>query len=390
MKATHITKECNTSQHHNSQEPLHFLDGIRGFMALNVVLCHFVVVYYPQMYFLDRAQSIGGVLSLFALTPLSILINGDIAVRYFFVLTGFLVGRSAFLKDIQPQQILSRCANRYKRLFPIVTIVTVFTFLTMVFHLQKHNDIATLALNGEFLTYYCNFEPSIFNLLINVFLYPYIRTSAYVGPFWTIRYEFWGYILTLIVCHLLKENKFRKLWYIVVAVLCLSQLSSHYVPFVLGALVADFLYNQNPDYFEVYYKKWIHHKFFVALCMVAGLYFASCPMNFTTLHSFLGYIPKVSTDLIRSFGVALSLYAMLHLLKIQNFFASKLFLFFGNLSFEVYALHWSLMLTLQSWLFSKFMRIFSYHSAALCAFFITLPVIYISAYVLHILLKPKL
>lgn len=32
------------------QDRLEYLDGIRSLMAINVVLCHFVEVYYPQMY----------------------------------------------------------------------------------------------------------------------------------------------------------------------------------------------------------------------------------------------------------------------------------------------------------------------------------------------------
>ncbi len=78
------------------QDRLEYLDGIRSLMAINVVLCHFVEVYYPQMYYQAYAESMGGVLSWFASTPLSVLVNGNVAVQYFFVLTGFLVARSVF------------------------------------------------------------------------------------------------------------------------------------------------------------------------------------------------------------------------------------------------------------------------------------------------------
>lgn len=377
----------DTALQSKNQEPLYFLDGIRGLMALNVILCHFVVVYYPQMYFLNHADSLGGFLSLFAKTPLSVLINGDVAVRYFFVLTGFLVGRTSFLKNIQPHQIVSRSIKRYTRLFPIVAISTIFTFFTMIFQLQKHHSIVDLALNGSFLTYYCDFEPTIFNLLINIFVYPFIRTSDYVGPFWSIRYEFWGYILTLVVCHLLKEYKYRRVGYAIIAVLCFSQLSSDYVPFILGAFVADLLYNQNPDCFDKFCKNWIHSKFVVFSCLIIGLYFACCPMSFTTIYRVFEYVPKLTTDLLRSLGVAMVLFAMHHLPKLQTWFSGRLFLSLGKVSFEVYALHWPIMLTLQAWLFSKFIVITSYDFAAMAAFFATLPVIYAASHCVRLLLK---
>ena len=91
----------NNSNRTVSKEPiskLYYLDGMRGLMAINVILCHFVCVYFPQMYFQNFAQESSDFLSLFATTPLSATVNGNIAVMYFMALTGFLVGMSTFTK----------------------------------------------------------------------------------------------------------------------------------------------------------------------------------------------------------------------------------------------------------------------------------------------------
>ena len=95
---------------------LPYLEGLRGVMAVNVILSHFVIVYYPEMYFPEYAQD-GGLLTLFAKTPLSIFVNGNIAVQFFFVLTGFLVCRSVILNDAErPSLIVEKFINRYFRL----------------------------------------------------------------------------------------------------------------------------------------------------------------------------------------------------------------------------------------------------------------------------------
>ncbi len=39
---------------------LEWLDGLRGIMALIVIVNHFVVVFYPQMYYDSFAQNSGG------------------------------------------------------------------------------------------------------------------------------------------------------------------------------------------------------------------------------------------------------------------------------------------------------------------------------------------
>jgi len=88
-----INRTCN-SEKGSTTGKLAYLEGIRGLMAFNVVLCHFICIYYPQMYFPDFEGVSKGFLCYFSTTPLSILINGNIAVQYFFVLTGFLVGKT--------------------------------------------------------------------------------------------------------------------------------------------------------------------------------------------------------------------------------------------------------------------------------------------------------
>lgn len=370
-----------------SSEKLPFLDGIRGCMALNVILCHFVCVYFPQMYFQYYADTIGGPLSLFANTPLSVLVNGNIAVQYFFTLTGFLVGRSFFTKAIPSGEIASRSVKRYFRLLPVVLLTTLFTFATMVLRLQKHLQIADSVMNGAFLTNYCNFDPSWPDLLINIFVYPFIRYSAYVGPFWTIRYEFFGYILSMVVCLIFRENKFRKLGYAAAAVLCFSQLNANYVPFLLGVFAADLQYNQNPDFLEPFYQKWIHRKITISLLLLLGLYFACCPMYFTSIYAIWGHVPKIGTETLRAFGVALVLYALLQLPRVQHGLSHPFLLFLGRYSFEVFAIHWPIMLSFQAWLFSVLIQSLPYAPAAVLAFLITIPVIYCSAVLMAVLVK---
>ncbi len=40
---------------------LKYLDGLRGLMSINVIICHFICVYYPEMYTLAWAEKYGGV-----------------------------------------------------------------------------------------------------------------------------------------------------------------------------------------------------------------------------------------------------------------------------------------------------------------------------------------
>lgn len=94
------------------------------------------------MYYQKFADSIGGTLSLFSKTPLSVMVNGNVAVVYFFVLTGFLVEKSNYKRKSDITQIVKKSLVRYIRLLPVVLVATVFTYLSMKFGLQYHIRIA--------------------------------------------------------------------------------------------------------------------------------------------------------------------------------------------------------------------------------------------------------
>ncbi len=364
-----------------------FLDGLRGLMAINVIICHFICVYFPQMYFEKFAEQDESILTVFAKTPLSILVNGDIAVRYFFVLTGLLVGISVFTKKPSGEDVIKKCANRYFRLLPIVLLATLFTYVCMVFGLQNHLNILDKVPYGDFLDDYCNFTPSIMNLLKNIFFNPFCRMSDYVGPFWTIRYEFWGYVFSMVACYVLKDSKYRRLSYIAVSAALFVQHLPQYIPFFLGIFVADLLFNKNETLLGRYYENILHKKWFWICCYAVGLYFAACPMYFTGIYSLWGKIPYLDTKLLRAVGIALIIFVTMKSSVMQRIFEFKLFRWLGKISFEVYAIHWPLMLSVEAGAFMMLINKYDYNIAACLAFAITLPLIYISAILLHILVR---
>lgn len=371
----------------NSKGKLSYLEGMRALMALNVILCHFVCVYYPQMYF--KGEEYSGALSMFATTPLSALVNGNIAVAFFFALTGFLVGRSVFLKGDGIKVLPGKAGNRYLRLLPTVAIATLFTFLTMKMGIQNHLSITNENVNIKYLSGFCNFDATVGSLLLNIFFEPFVRTSSYIGPFWTIKYEFWGYIMVLAVATLLKKTKWRRLIYIViVGALGLIVRDSYLCIFIFGLLVADLEYNTKPTVCSKLYSKLLRSKAFVTVCFFVATYFACCPMyRDTKLYSFWFKIPALSPALFRGFGMALFVWVSLKSQCIQRVLSFKPLVFLGEMSFETYAIHWPLMLTCETGIFLVLEKHLPYHTAALAAFAITLVVIYACSYLFSLLTK---
>lgn len=373
----------------SAPQKIEFLEGLRGLLALNVVINHFVVVFYPQMYFEEFAIKEGGFLSLFALTPLSVFVNGNIAVQFFFILTGFLIGRMVFTKDIQPSALREKIVKRYTRLLPIVAAATLFTAVTMFAGLQYHLNILNDVKNGAFLESYCNFNPSLTGSLFDAFVKTFFKSNAYVGPFWTIKYEFLGYIFVLLLCYILKGSRWKRVGLVIGAALLGIIFDLNYSIIVLGALVSDLYYNNSSDetVFSKYYHRIIDKEWFFALCFVVGLYFACCPMYYTSIYKVLSVIPIISTETIRGIGMALIVFVMLKVKPIRRFFELRFLKWLGKISFSVYAFHWPLVLTVQAYLFSRLLPLLGYDWSAIIAFLITLPIIYAFSYLMWYLLE---
>ena len=329
-----------------------------------------------------------GTLNFFATTPLNVLVNGNVAVVFFFALTGFLVGRSVFIKKNNDISIIDKLKTRYIRLLPLVIVATLFTFVTMQTGLQYHLSITSEYVNTSFLHSYCNFEPTLINLISHSIFWPFVDFSAYIGPFWTIKYELWGYIIVLIYATCLKKSRSREWIYLIVIVVMAICLDSYYCIFIMGLFVADLCFNTNPSFLKNVYQKLFNKKPLVFILFLISLYFSCCPMyEKSSLYCFWYKLPLLNHILLRGFGIALFLLVTNNSIIIQKILSVKPLVALGHISFETYALHWPIMLSLQAGLFLLFEKQMNYSSAALLPFIITLPVIYIVSFLTSFLLK---
>jgi peptidoglycan/LPS O-acetylase OafA/YrhL len=202
-----------------------FLDGLRGWAAVVVLLHHLFVDGLPAASFMaDRA-----------LWAKVFFLNGTLAVSVFFVISGFSLS-IRYLETGDGRALGRIAAGRYLRLaLPIFAICAV-TYVLLVLGL-----IPPAAQRPSPLDQFLSFSPAIDGLLsfalLKVFV-AYSGAESYDPPLWTMTYEFFGSFMVFALIAYLRPSRLRTLLPAVLFLL-LTALQTYFALFVAGILIAD-------------------------------------------------------------------------------------------------------------------------------------------------------
>ena len=202
-----------------------FLDGLRGWAAVVVLLHHLFIDGLPANSFMaDRA-----------LWAKVFFLNGTVAVSVFFVISGFSLS-IRYLETGDGRALGRIAAGRYLRLaLPIFAICAV-TYVLLVSGL-----IPPAAQRPSPLDQFLGFTPSVDGLLgfslLKVFV-AYSGAESYDPPLWTMTYEFFGSFMVFALIAYLRPSRLRTLL-LTVLFLLLTALQTYFALFVAGILIAD-------------------------------------------------------------------------------------------------------------------------------------------------------
>lgn len=292
------------------------MEGIRTIGCICVFLCHFRLSFLPALSFwlIDN-------------TPLQILTDGNTAVRVLFVLSGFVVSYKYFVGrkyEEVPRDIL----KRYFRLAPIVIAANVLAYLLMKAGFLYNIQAARIS-GSEHLGLYNGFAPDLLSCLKEAFITCFFQGShAYVGPLWTMSYEYLGSILILAAIYICRESELlRYIFYFVF----LGVFSSYYNYFVLGMFICDLYVVQGERDMN---RSLQEHKALNAFLLTLGCIIV-------TMFKVNDEI-KV-TRILFAAGLVMLFMGLLNSVQVKKALGSRFMCLGGGLSYAVYAVHWPVM-----------------------------------------------
>ena len=203
-------------------ERLLVLDGLRGWMALTVVLYHATLAFFPE------GES--GLLLLIG--------NGPLAVYVFFVISGFSAS-AAFIASGDHRVAIRAAAARYPRLTLPILASCSLAYLLLAAGLMYNIPAAAAAGTENWLGCHYKFTPS-FQAMLRFSVYDvYLigdNASSWNSVLWIMPIEIGGSFLVYGI--LLFSGRWRQPVVAVILILC-AWFDSHLTSFLLGIVLAE-------------------------------------------------------------------------------------------------------------------------------------------------------
>ncbi|MFA8336412.1 acyltransferase family protein [Burkholderia cenocepacia] len=296
-----------------------FLDGIRGWAAVMVLLSHLI-----QNFAVQAAPALNKPYLLFPS-------DGALAVYVFFVVSGFALSIGFFEKN-DTGVLTSLAIRRYPRLTIPIFASALLGFVLMKSGLLYNQQASAIAHNESWLGGFFGFTPHVIDLLrFSLFdvYFAYDPEHTYNAVLWTMSVELWGSVFVFSLLAVLGTAR-RPLIYII-AFVCLFALRSPMLAFLLGVVISDL------------YASGRIEKLPSALASGASSAMIGAAILFSTFGR-AHYDDPRPLSVIASILVA----GVIVSVPMRSFFSNRVSRFFGAISFPLYLTHLPVICSLSS------------------------------------------
>ncbi|WP_024303893.1 acyltransferase [Pseudogulbenkiania sp. MAI-1] len=347
------------------------VEGVRGLAALAVILSHSALTFWPYLHGdVDELRS--GFERWVFDSPFGFFYSGAGAVSVFFVLSGFVLGRSVLGQTGLVRSLPGMVVRRYFRLMLPILATCLLAWAVFAFVLPQVDRQAL----GEWIRLFGSFDFSLTSALrqgtVETILW---GASDYNWALWTMRVEFFGSLLVYGLAALLVYWS-RPGWLLPVAALACLWLvpggdGMYYALFVFGIWLAA--------------SEWtVDSRVVAALLLLAGLYLVgyheeSRSYRFIEQHLALTWRGESMSnyDLANALGGMLIVWAALKSPWLGQCLSGRAMAWLGRLSFSAYLLHMLVLATVAPAVFNALRPELSYTGAALLSLLASLLAIYL-------------
>lgn len=294
-----------------------FLDGLRGWAALMVVLSHLLIFFVAHTSTVYRNWY-------WAFAS-----DGNLAVFVFFVLSGFALS-IGYIQTGRLNIVTSLCVRRYLRLAIPVLCTSLLAYLLHASGLFYNDEAGTAMKNAWLATFYGfspNFLESIKFGLHDVFINAN-HSKSYNPILWTMSIELFGSFIVFAICALVLHLKKRALLLAIIVLFFVMSKHLYYVAFLCGIAIALCYHHRE----QAIFRK-IHLALPLVLLLV--VYYSTVSLRGNGLA-----VPGIARSDYFSIVASCSLvFAATFYAPFRRFLETPVSRYLGSISFPIYLTH---------------------------------------------------
>lgn len=318
---------------------IHQLEGLRGLAALSVVFSHLVLTFIPVLWITDQSLLVRQSLWVTVLTstPLRIVFDGALAVKLFFVHSGFVLSYQFFAGSKTHKAIMSASIRRYFRLTGPLAASVFFAYLLMVLGLMANSKFASVLPQVSWLGKFYKFDPNFFEAARQAFYGSYFQfnpATTYNTVLWTISVELFGSYLVYASLAMFGFLRRRFICYIALGFVTIR---SDLFVFVVGMALCDFWVNRASQWVAALTQK-NRHLLGWGL-FILGLYLGPYRTTQFTLWQILSFLPPSFLNQVQLIGACCLFFSAIILVPFASLLQTKPVRFLGELCYSVYVFH---------------------------------------------------
>jgi len=339
------------------------LQALRGIAAVVATVNHWCALYYPNI---SHPFTPAEKLEQPGKTPVSILVNGQLPVRFFFVLSSFVLshGHFAAVRSGRTSPLSQRAMRRYPRLlFPVIgaTLASLLVWKLGFYGYMRRVSYAsgtTWLMHPQLPSEVC-----IGNALEEALWVTWYYGNQYVGPLWTMRWELSGSWFSMLLALVASNTgKKRPVVYICVCAwlmhksVFLQYGGEYYQQCTLGVAFAD---AHVSGLLKPFRNIWLHIGMFAAF-VYFGMYPTYAGSFADIWYGNLWYTFSVSA----LFGLTTTN------MSIKRALETRALVWLGGISFSLYVLHDTVQNSVCAWAFTHMLGPLGFDIAAIVTLFL--------------------
>ena len=314
------------------------LDSLRGLAALFVFFTHFLGLNANQPLFKVLIPS-----------PLGVIFNGNAAVMFFFVLSGFVLSLP-FVSNEKPLKLTEFYTKRIFRIYPAFIFAILFSIILKQFFYDR---VAVASAHG-WINNFWNWEWNKENIRETwhtlLLIGPDFNINLIDPPIWSLVIEMKMSIILPFFIVIVSRNSpaLNFLFFFLILYLTYQYDSWAMGVFYLGILIAKY-----KEYISGKVSSW--PLIFVAGAVLFSLFLYNNNYEFSILISRLkSPLKYVWSKYLMAAGSGIIIVVVLAREKITKFFEHRIFTFFGEISYSFYLVHMPVLLTMYSVFSNRF------------------------------------